>query len=244
MSRSNTKSPLDTAHSTSGAQAKVAASQALWFPASKPFADAYSQSLVRGSLLDQELHLKTVYGTDLLLPSLAEDYAKISNAQNSDLVQAQDTMHKLIEERMSKAFKGRDLEILVAELLKVQGFAVQVSPVGPDGGVDVLASSQSIGLGGLKICVQVKSSVNPIGQDVFLQLKGVMHKFNADYALLVAWGGFNVTVENMRAQNFFSVRLWDKHDIIRYFLQSYEQLPPEIQSKVPLRRIYVPRSSA
>ena len=65
-----------------------------------------------------------------------------------------------------------------------------------------------------------------------------MHNFKADQGLLVCWGGFKSTVEKEARLSFFSVRLWDATDLIEAVLQNYERLSEELQSELPLKRIW------
>ena len=69
-----------------------------------------------------------------------------------------------------------------------------LSPEGADDGVDILASSGTLGFGSPRICVQVKSTDAPVERIVLDQLAGVMKKFNAEYGLLVSWSGFKSSV--------------------------------------------------
>lgn len=44
-----------------------------------------------------------------------------------------------IERRIASAFTGHDFTRLVAEILKAQGYLVNVSPPGADNGIDIVA---------------------------------------------------------------------------------------------------------
>jgi Restriction endonuclease len=54
-------------------------------------------------------------------------------------------------------FHGHAPAQLVGEILQAEGFFTQVSPAGPDGGVDILAGQGSMGFDGSRLAVQVKS---------------------------------------------------------------------------------------
>lgn len=144
-----------------------------------------------------------------------------------------------IAQRMIQKVKGHDLARIVDAILQTKGYATLVSPPGPDKGVDILAAPGTLGFDRPRICVQVKSGESPIERAVLDQLIGVMRNFNADHGLLVSWGGFKSSVERERAKHFFEIRLWDHNDIIREFLNCYDNLPSEIQEIVPLRKIWV-----
>jgi restriction system protein len=102
--------------------------------------------------------------------------------------------HAMIRDRIAQRFKGHRLASLVATLLEVQGFQSRVAPPGPDGGVDILAGSGPLGFDAPRLAVQVKSQDAKVDVRVLREMAGVMHRFQADHGLLVAWGGFNQSV--------------------------------------------------
>lgn len=66
---------------------------------------------------------------------------------------ARDEILKFIQAK----FQRHDLAHLVDAVLRAQGYKTEVSPPGPDGGVDILAGSGSLGFDQPRLCVQVKS---------------------------------------------------------------------------------------
>jgi restriction system protein len=127
----------------------------------------------------------------------------------------------------------------VAAILEAQGYQVNVSPEGPDGGVDIVAGTGPLGFDQPKMVVQVKSSNNPVEVNVLRELTGVMTNFGADHALIVAWGGYRGTVEREAARSFFKIRLWDADDLVTNIQLHYEKLPDDIQAELPLKRIWM-----
>ena len=139
---------------------------------------------------------------------------------------------------METRFKGHALSRLVDAILRAEGYVTQLSPPGPDGGVDTLARRGTLGLEGPRMCVQVKSSNNPSDVTVFRGLQGSMATFKADEGLLVSWGGFNNAVQREARLSFFSVRLWDADDLLEAITRNYDALPEELQKDLPLKRIW------
>ena len=130
------------------------------------------------------------------------------------------------------------LSRLLDAILRAEGYVTQLSPPGPDGGVDTLARRGTLGLEGPRMCVQVKSSNNPSDVTVFRGLQGSMATFKADEGLLVSWGGFNNAVQREARLSFFSVRLWDADDLLEAITRNYDHLPEELQKDLPLKRIW------
>lgn len=143
-----------------------------------------------------------------------------------------------IQGHIRRHFKGHELARLVDEILKAKGYVTELSPPGPDGGIDILAASGPLGLEPPRICVQVKSSENPVDVTVLRGLQGSMSTFKADHGLLVSWGGFNGAVQKESRMSFFSVRLWDADDLIDALFDNYQSLSEDIQSELPLKRIW------
>jgi restriction system protein len=144
-----------------------------------------------------------------------------------------------IRDHIEQKFKGHGLARLVDAVLKATGYTTIVSPPGPDGGVDIVAGRGPMGFDPPRLCVQVKSSSCPVNVEILQRLHGSMKKVSADQALLVSWGGFNSKVPTEARDQFFSVRLWDSGDLIQAVLDNYENLSPEIQAELPLKRVWV-----
>lgn len=144
-----------------------------------------------------------------------------------------------ISEYIIRNFKGHGLARIVEEILKAKGFTVFRSPKGADHGVDLLASSGSLGFASPKICVQVKSTDDAVERVVLDQLIGTMANVGAEYGLLVSWGGFRSSIIRDIPMQFFKVRLWSRIEIINELLQCYDLLGQEIKQEIPLKRIWV-----
>ncbi|VVB62507.1 Restriction endonuclease [uncultured archaeon] len=143
-----------------------------------------------------------------------------------------------IRSYIGRNFRGHELTRLATEVLKAQGYKVLMSPVGPDGGVDIIAGRGPMGFDQPRLCVQVKSSDSPVDVTVLRELKGVMDDFKADQGLLIAWGGFNQSVLNESRRRFFEIRLWDAGDLVNAVLENYDRLSKDLQAELPLKRIW------
>ena len=139
---------------------------------------------------------------------------------------------------IGRKFAGHELARLVDEVLKAQGYRTQLSPPGPDGGTDIIAGGGPMGFDPPRLCVQVKSGDSPVDVKVLNELQGVLKKYGAEQGLLVSWSGFKSTVLSEARRLFFEVRLWDAGDLVANLLLSYDRLPAEIQTELPLKRIW------
>jgi restriction system protein len=140
--------------------------------------------------------------------------------------------------RIGEQFHGHDLARLVDEVLRADGFRTDLSPPGPDGGVDILAGEGELGFEGVRLAVQVKSGAQVVDASTVRELQGVMSNFGAKQGLIVSWGGFTKTAKAEGRRLYFQLRLWDADDLIAKVGEVYERLPQEIRSELPLQRVW------
>jgi restriction system protein len=158
-----------------------------------------------------------------------------ADSANSDLAEiARDQ----IERRIASTFVGHDLTRLVAAILTAQGYLVNVSPPGPDKGIDIVAGRGPSGFEPPRLVVQVKSGNAQADQPTLQSLIGAVQDTHADQGLLVCWSGFKSTVESRKNELFFRIRLWGRVEIIDNLLNAYDKLPEEIRAELPLQQIW------
>ena len=170
-------------------------------------------------------------------PTGGEEDAFLEGVENE--IDLERTAYDDIAQRILQKFKGRGLERLIEGILAAQGYETYRSPEGSDKGVDILAAPGPLGFGSPRICVQVKCTESPVDHPTLSQLLGTMQAVKATQGLLASWGGFKSSVERVRAEHFFTVRLWDQDDIIRELLAVYERLDEDLKAELPLKRIWV-----
>lgn len=166
---------------------------------------------------------------------------EIQNQDDSDVVRVdlEEYIFDTISEYIIRKFKGHRMEMLIEEILKAQGFTTYRSPEGADHGVDILASSDTLGFSSPRICVQVKTSDSPVDRPTLDQLVGTMSNFNSDYGLLVAWNGFKSSVIKEIPKQFFKVRLWDSKKVIEQIFENYDRLSEDIKAEIPLKKVWM-----
>jgi restriction system protein len=174
-------------------------------------------------------------------PAVGPSPVSLTEGDDGDEVAATDLeayARDQIAEYVGTRYKGHELTRLVAALLEAQGYKTLISPEGPDGGVDIIAGQGPMGFDPPRLCVQVKSSDQPLDVRPFRELQGVLHTFGAEQGLLVSWGGFKSSVHGEARSKFFQIRLWDAGDLVEALLAHYERLPEEVQAELPLKRIW------
>jgi restriction system protein len=136
-------------------------------------------------------------------------------------------------------FREHQLTELIAAILRTEGYVCEVSPPGPDHGVDILAGRGPLGLDSPTLIVEVKSEAGPIASPVVRGLQGAMQQHRADQGLLVAWGGINGPAQREVRTDRLTLRVWDADEIVNRLLVAYDRLPDEMRARIPLKRTWV-----
>jgi len=162
----------------------------------------------------------------------------LSGADDAAQVDLQEYGRDQITAYISQKFKGHAMARLLEGVLRAQGYTVYRSPEGADGGIDLLAGQGALGFAAPRLGVQVKSGDGQADVKVVRELQGVLKDFGADQGLFLSWGGFNKAAYTEARKRFFNIRLWDSKDFVDALLSVYDQLDPELQAELPLKRIW------
>lgn len=174
-----------------------------------------------------------------LAPSDLADEADLANAANESGFDVDAYVSDRITARIRERFDGHRLSQLVGAILEAEGFVVQVSPPGADGGVDILAGRGLFGMDPPRVVVQVKSEPKAVSDTVVSQLHGAVARNAADQGLLVAMGGVTRPAEQQLVGQKFRVAVWDAARLQRAIFENYEALPADVKADLPLRRAWV-----
>ena len=138
---------------------------------------------------------------------------------------------------LAHELKGHALEDFVAQLLQTMGYRTRVTPVGTDGGVDIIAHKDELGFVPPIIKVQVKSTEGSVGDPVVSQLIGKLDP--SEFGMVVTLGTFTSQAVNT-ARNKSNLRLIDGEELVNLVLQHYDELDSKYKGMMPLKRVYVP----
>jgi restriction system protein len=169
------------------------------------------------------------------------DTADDPNAATLDLERA---ARDQIQAHIAAKFTSHRLADLVDAVLRADGYVTEVSPPGPDGGVDILAARGALGFDLPRLCVQVKATGTPADVKVLRELMGTMSNFKADQGLFVSWSGYKDTAHREARQSFFILRLWDADDLVNAVFANYEKFDEGIRQELPLKRVWTLVSDA
>lgn len=116
------------------------------------------------------------------------------------------------------------------------GYQARVTPFTADGGVDVVAHRDALGLEPPIIKVQCKHTSTSQSRPDIQRLIGTLAA--GEMALFVTLGGYSrdaLDLERVRQD----LRLFSGADIVRLALEHYDRLPQRWRSRLPLRTVYV-----
>ncbi|MDQ7993599.1 MAG: restriction endonuclease [Propionicimonas sp.] len=144
-----------------------------------------------------------------------------------------------ITTHLVEKFTKHKLTRLVADILEALGFVCEVSPEGPDGGVDIFAGKGPLGLDAPILIVEVKSETTKVGVDVVHKLFSALTQHGADQGLLVAYGGVNEQARKGFAQQRGKLRIWNMSDLLEQLFLTYGRLPASTRAELPLKQTWV-----
>ncbi|MBX9026735.1 restriction endonuclease [Collinsella sp. AM41-2BH] len=144
---------------------------------------------------------------------------------------------ELIKDRVNQ-LDWEDMERLVAGLLKAMGYCARVMPKGPDGGRDVVASPDALGLESPRIVAEVKHRKGAMGAPAVRAFIGGLRA--GDRGLYVSTGGFTKEARYEADRANIPVRLLDLDAFVRHYVEIYDKTDDDTRSILPLTRIWWP----
>lgn len=169
-------------------------------------------------------------------PGDAQEEDKTPGAA-ATIEQAEEAAWAEIQEHLTK-MSPYDFQDLVAGLLRGMGYHVSwVAPPGPDGGVDILAHRDPLGVDTGRIKVQVKRR----GDKVAI---GELRSFMAligdnDVGIFVTRSGFTSEAETVaRGQEKRRVMLLDAKSLFDLWVEHYDNILEVQRSLLPIRPVY------
>lgn len=141
-----------------------------------------------------------------------------------------------VAEALRTGISHEQFEEFTADLLRAMGYQARVTRYSQDGGVDVLAHKDILGLEPPLIKIQCKHTVNTIGAPAVHQLVGTQGP--GETSLFVTLGAYSKDAVSLERQRP-GLRLLGGEDIITLFLEHYDLLPVQWRTLAPLTRLLV-----
>lgn len=145
---------------------------------------------------------------------------------------------EFIKDRVSR-LDDREMEELVAGLLRAMGYKTRVSDPGPDRGIDILASPDGFGFESPRIVVEVKHRPNTaIGSQDLRTFLGGRHQH--DKGLYVSTGGFTREARYEADRAKIPLMLMDLDSLVKALMEHYEEADSRTRALLPLAKTYWP----
>lgn len=153
------------------------------------------------------------------------------------LEQAEQNAQDSLENHIAK-MNPYEFQDLVAALLRGMGFYTPfVAPRGKDGGIDIVAYRDPLGIESPRIQVQIKHRQSLASAPEVRQLMGLLKK-QGDVGLFIASAGFTTDAKMTARTSGVHVELVDLARFINLWKQFYGKLPDEDKALLPLTPIY------
>lgn len=182
------------------------------------------------------------YAEEYLAALEGREYiAETKNDDSISLVadEVEQITRDFVQKRVEAELKGHPLESFVANLLEVMGYHARTTRDSRDGGVDVIAHRDELGIEPPIIKVQVKSTSGTIGIAEVSSLYGTVD--TSEVGLFVTLGGFSRDATQFAATRS-NLRLIDGEEFLDLVLRYYDALSSKYQAVIPLKRVFIPEA--
>ncbi len=170
---------------------------------------------------------------------ISTDEGQLENQQQQEatLQQMEELANEGLKQRVN-SLNPYEFQDLVAALLRAMGyFTPFVAPKGKDGGVDVIAYQDPLGVKSPRIKVQVKHRESSASVDELRQLMGLLQR-DGDVGIFVSSGGFTSDSKTTARSSQVHVELIDMDRLIVLWQEFYEKLDDEDRNLLRLKPIY------
>jgi restriction system protein len=143
-----------------------------------------------------------------------------------------------IIETLHKQIEGVRFEYFVAHLLEAMGYRTRVTEASGDGGFDVVAHRDPLGLEPPIIKVQCKRTLGSVGAPDVQKLTGTLAPGGSELGLFVTLGAYSKDAQHL-GRTRQDLRLINGNELVDLIFEHYEQFSPEWKRLLPMRRVYV-----
>jgi restriction system protein len=173
-----------------------------------------------------------------------EDSTNIESEKEPSNEQQQEATLQQMEELANDGLKQKidslnpyEFQELVGALLRAMGYYTPfIAPKGKDGGVDIIAYQDPLGVKAPRIKVQIKHRQSTASVDEIRQLMGLLQR-NGDVGIFVSSGGFTSETKSTARTSHIHIELIDQDRLITLWQEFYPKLDDEDKNKLRLKPI-------
>lgn len=177
------------------------------------------------------LHLPATAPTH---PEVPVDDTEEAVSQSIDAEQVRQHTVDFVARVLLNEISHHAFEEFTADLLRTLGYQARVTPYSADGGVDVIAHKDALGLEAPLIKVQCKHTVATQSRPDVQRLLGALSPTGNEVGLFVTLGAYSKDAVALERERH-NLRLLTGPDIVALTLESYAALPVRWRDLLPLR---------
>jgi restriction system protein len=163
----------------------------------------------------------------------AEAAAEVPNADSIET----DSRDFIIETLMTQ-LEGVEFEHFVAHLLEAMGYRARVTDASGDGGFDIVAHRDPLGVEAPIIKVQCKRTTASQGGPQVQQLTGTLSPGGEERGLFVTLGAYSKDAQHLERTRQ-DLRLINGNELVDLIWENYEKFSPRYKQLLPMRSVYV-----
>lgn len=171
-------------------------------------------------------------------PGLSADDAAAQAEDEPNAERIEGYTRDFVIETLLKELDGPRFEHFVSHLMQAMGYRTQVTQVSGDGGVDVIAHRDPLGLEPPIIKVQCKRVLGSMGAPEVQKLTGSLAPGGSELGLFITLGTFSKDAVHI-GRTRQDLRLVNGNEFVDLVLEHYEKLSSEWKRLLPLRSLYV-----
>lgn len=170
-------------------------------------------------------------------PASAPLIAESDDTEAQFIGDVEQRAQEFVEDKIAR-LHWKEMQELVAAILRAMGYRTRVADDGPDRGVDIFASPDGLGLEEPRIFVEVKHRQGQMRSPAIRSFLG--GRKPGDRCLYVSTGGFSKDARYEADRATVPIMLITLSEVRELFLSHYDKLDAEAKAMVPLRRVYLP----
>lgn len=182
------------------------------------------------STSDEDFERQTV------MPDAAAAEVEVPTSDEPNAERIEQHTKDFIIKVLQRELSHEEFEHFTADLLRTMGYQARVTPYVADGGVDVIAHKDPLGVEPPLIKVQCKHTTATQSRPEVQKLMGTLSA--GEVGLFVTLGSFSREAADLEREHQ-RLRLFSGDDIIRLTLRHYAQLPTRWRDLLPLRPLLV-----
>ena len=155
--------------------------------------------------------------------------------------QVEESTEDFIVKRHKGKMEPRDFEHFVAHLLQCMGYRARVTRQSSDGGIDVIAHKDQLGLEPPIIKVQCKQTLEQVERPKVQELHPAIE--TGEHGLFVTLGSYSNDAHTFERSKP-NLRLIGSEELVELIYDSYEAFDSHYKVLIPLKRRYIPGSTS